>query len=120
MDFLPRVNEEHEDNKIYFDFFSEETSIKRKYLLLVIYDISSNKIRSAFVKLLKTYGYRVQRSCFEVYILPNRYSEFVEAVRSFANSYEIESIRIYKLAGVFDVIEFGTQLEYPVDDVIII
>ena len=120
MDYLSSLNEEHEENEIYFDFFSEEASTKRKYLLLVIYDISSNKIRSSFVKLLKTYGYRVQRSCFEVYIFPNRYAEFVEAVQSFANCYEIESIRIYKLAGVFDVIEFGTQLEYPVDDVIII
>lgn len=109
-----------EGKKFYFDFFSEGTLSKRKYLLLVIYDISSNKTRNSFVRLLKTHGYRVQKSCFEIYASQSAYSKFVDDVQNFVMKNEIESIRIYKLTGVYDVVKFGSQIEYPIEDVIII
>lgn len=39
-----------------------------KRLVLIIYDIINNKTRSKMVKLLESYGRRVQKSAFEVLI----------------------------------------------------
>ena len=46
------------------EFFVED---ERRYIVLVIYDISENRRRARMVKCLERYGVRVQKSAFEVF-----------------------------------------------------
>lgn len=90
----------------------------KKYIILIIYDISDNKHRLKFVKLLERYGTRVQKSCFEA-SLPNRlYFNLLAEIKTFIN--DDDNIRVYKL-GIYDEVQtFGTR-DYELDpDVIIV
>ena len=48
-----------------------------KKLVLIIYDIIDNKRRTKMVKLLESYGTRVQRSAFEALINRSQYSKLL-------------------------------------------
>ena len=52
---------EYEEN----EFIVED---ERRYIVLVIYDITDNKRRNRMVKYLERYGMRVQRSAFEAFL----------------------------------------------------
>jgi CRISPR-associated protein Cas2 len=52
------------------DFVSEE---RRKYLIVVIYDIIDNKRRARFAKYLLGFGERVQKSAFECILTSAKY-----------------------------------------------
>ena len=52
---------EYEEN----EFIVED---ERRYIVLVIYDITENKRRNRMVKCLERYGVRVQRSAFEAFL----------------------------------------------------
>ena len=47
------------------EFFVED---ERRYIVLVIYDISENRRRAQMVKCLERYGVRVQKSAFEGFL----------------------------------------------------
>ena len=44
----------------------------KKYFVLIIYDISDNKRRNNMVKILSSYGFRVQKSAFEAMLKDNK------------------------------------------------
>ena len=48
---------------------------ERKYVVLVIYDISSNKQRVKVAKYLNSYGIRVQKSAFEARLGRKKYQQ---------------------------------------------
>ena len=57
---------EYEEN----EFIVED---ERRYIVLVIYDITENKRRNRMVKCLERYGVRVQRSAFEAFLTKKKY-----------------------------------------------
>ncbi len=47
---------------------------KEKMYLVVSYDITNNKARNKIVSILESYGFRVQKSVFEVEITQNQFT----------------------------------------------
>lgn len=97
------------------EFISEE---RRKYLIVVIYDISDNKRRAAFAKYLKGFGVRVQKSAFEC-ILPNaKYEKLIRGIPLLIEKEDL--IRVYKLTSNADIRVWGTVDLIEEEEVIII
>ncbi len=100
------------------DVFEEEIELKRKYLIVVIYDISDNKRRGKLSKLLKSYGFRVQKSAFECYLRLNIYNKLMKEIDKYVKIGDL--IRVYKLSGRADVTIYGDYIENPDEEEIII
>ena len=104
------------------DFLStDESDIKekRKYIVLVIYDVVDNKRRSKLAKYLKSYGFRVQRSSFEAIIDNKTYNDLVNNVDNYININE-DLLRIYKISGNAIIKTWGKIGKTELEDVIII
>ncbi len=104
------------------DFLStDESDIKekRKYIVLVIYDVVDNKRRSKLAKYLKSYGFRVQRSSFEAIIDNKAYNDLVNNVDNYININE-DLLRIYKISGNAIIKTWGKIGKTELEDVIII
>lgn len=102
----------------YFDEEDIEIEEKRKYLVVVIYDIVDNKRRAKLVKFLKGFGGRVQKSAFECILDKTCYSKLVREAGRYVG--EDDLLRIYKLFGSADVHIWGAVRETVDEDVIII
>lgn len=96
---------------------STDEEKRDKVLVLVIYDISDNKRRTKFVKLLNGYGFRVQKSAFEAIVTKKIYQQLLNAVQNFA--VDDENIRVYKIIGYSEVHSFGTYRNIEDEEVII-
>ena len=68
--------------------------MKKWRSVLVIYDIVDNRDRRRVVKVLESYGIRVQESAFECFVYDKRYSTIVKRLEQFRSNENI-SIRIY-------------------------
>ena len=105
-----RDSMEYEEN----EFIVED---ERRYIVLVIYDITDNKRRNRMVKCLERYGMRVQRSAFEAFLTKKKYECLVGEAQHFIDG-ATDSLRIYLLASHTMVRCWGTDTK-QVDDVII-
>lgn len=101
---------EYEEN----EFIVED---ERRYIVLVIYDITDNKRRNRMVKCLERYGMRVQRSAFEAFLTKRKYEYLVGEAQNLIDG-TTDSLRIYLLASHTMVRCWGADTK-PVDDVII-
>ncbi|MFR4714153.1 MAG: CRISPR-associated endonuclease Cas2 [Blautia wexlerae] len=63
-----------------------------------MYDIVDNKRRSQLVKYLQGYGFRVQKSCFEVILNKSVFKKLKMEIAQYAT--DEDSIRIYQLHGI--------------------
>lgn len=97
----------------------DDIYIGKKYLVLVIYDVSNNKIRSRLVKFLEGYGVRVQKSAFECYVEESIYKKICLYAPKFIDK-DTDSLRIYCLAGKTDVKQWGIKYEYLDNDEFVI
>ncbi len=75
--------------------------------VIVIYDISSNKKRLRLFKLLKSYGFRVQKSAFEAEIEKSCYAELLKKLSRYGN--EHDSVRIYRIIGEGHITSYGGE-----------
>ena len=82
---------EYEEN----EFIVED---ERRYIVLVIYDITENKRRNRMVKCLERYGVRVQRSAFEAFLTKKKYECLVGEAQHLIDG-ATDSLRIYLLAS---------------------
>ena len=89
----------------------DDIYVGRKYLVLVIYDVSDNKRRGRLVKFLEGYGVRVQKSAFECLIEESLYDKLCLYGPRLINM-ETDSLRIYRLKGTTDVKQWGRKYEY--------
>lgn len=78
---------------------------KRKYLVVVIYDIVDDKRRLKMAKFLKGFGFRVQRSCFECILDMNLYKKLVDQIENYISDEDL--LRIYRLTGNMEVKAWG-------------
>lgn len=99
-----------------FDDFVSEA--RRKYLVVVIYDISDNRRRTAFSKYLLGYGERVQKSAFECILPGALYDKLVKEIPRYIESEDL--VRIYKLSGNADIKVWGNVPMSEEEEVIII
>ena len=82
---------------LYFNLSEEEREFAKQKTMfcMIIYDIRSNKRRLKLSKLLKGYGVRVQKSCFEVDLSRNDYQSLLRDIESFYKADEEHSIIVY-------------------------
>ena len=95
------------------DIFSE-----RKYIILIIYDIISNKQRVKMAKLLSSYGSRVQKSAFEARLNKKQYARLLRDIKRMLK--QDDNVRIYKLHSYEEILTFGDKKYEIIEDVIII
>jgi CRISPR-associated protein Cas2 len=114
------IEPESESRENYFFNTLEETGAggEQKYFVLVIYDISQNKRRSNLVKVLQSFGFRVQKSAFVAFLCPGMYQKMLKKISSIPD--ENDSVRVYKIRGEGAVTIFGDQFFAENEEVIII
>lgn len=102
-------------------FFNEESGMQgkpKKYLTLVIYDISDNKRRLKLIRILESYGQRVQKSAFEAMLDQKKFRKLKNAIGDFAVPDDL--IKIYYLKGDSQSIAWGDMEEVQYQEVIIV
>ncbi len=97
---------------------NEEQSKDKKHFVLIIYDISDNKKRNQMVKILESYGVRVQKSAFEAILRPNKYKKLINGIKNIPEA--SDSVRIYKIQGQGTVEVFGEPFSLEEEETIII
>lgn len=102
----------------YFEFIEEDNLEKRRYLILIIYDIISNRRRARLVKFLNSYASRVQKSAFEGVLTNYKYQKLLSHISKYIT--EEDFLRVYKLAGNTDVTVWGAIPKTGYEDVIIV
>lgn len=101
---------EYEEN----EFLAED---ERRYIVLVIYDITDNRRRARMVKCLERYGIRVQKSAFEAFLTEKKYDRMVGMASGLIDP-AADSLRIYLLANHTSVRSWGIG-DRHVEDVVI-
>ncbi len=94
-----------ESNKLIYETIDDISD--NEYYVLIIYDIISNKRRNKFAKLLKGYGFRVQKSSFEAYITKRVFNRMLKEINKFAD--DTDTIRVYKILNKNQVYLFGSN-----------
>lgn len=100
---------------IFDEFITEE---RRKYLVVVIYDIVDNRRRVAFAKYLQGFGVRVQKSAFECILPEAKYEKLVKGIPALIS--KEDQIRVYKLTSNADIRAWGTVDLIEEEEVVII
>lgn len=91
---------------------------RRRYTVLVIYDIADTKRRNKMVTYLEQYTLRVQKSAFEGSLTPTQYERLTKEAPRLIHK-KTDSLRIYILADHSTVRSWGIG-EIRQDDVIIV
>ena len=81
--------------------------MERKYVVVIIYDISEDKQRLKMAKFLNSYGHRVQKSAFEACLTEKQYDNFITKLEKRVN--KDDNVRIYKLYSVNEVKAYGEE-----------
>lgn len=90
----------------------------QKYVVLIVYDIVSNKQRVKMANLLSSYGARVQKSAFEARLSRKQYSKLLIDIQRMLK--QDDNIRIYRMTGYEEIRTFGSREYETFDDVVII
>ena len=102
----------------YFFQIEDEITDDRLFIL-IIYDITNNSKRVKFAKLLLGYGFRIQKSAFEAVLTKTKYEKLKQEIPEFVDKEE-DSIRFYKIKGKTQVVAWGKEQQYNIEDIIII
>ena len=107
------------DDEEYYFQISEELG-DDKCFILIIYDITDNKRRVKFAKLLEGYGKRVQKSAFEAMLTPQKYDKLVNEIPRFISTKNGEdSVRIYRIIGKGKVTAWGNSPDFEEEIILI-
>lgn len=98
--------------------FSSIIEDKNKKLVLIIYDISDDKRRLNIVKLLESYGKRVQKSAFEALLNQEQYRELIPKVIRLIGI--CDNVRLYRLNSSNEVVLLGESDTIYEENIIII
>lgn len=90
---------------------------ERRYIVLVIYDITDDRRRTRMVKCLEQYGIRVQKSAFEAFLTEKKYERMMELTSGLIDP-ATDSLRVYLLANHTSVRSWGIG-DRHVEDVVI-
>ena len=89
-----------------------------KKVVLIIYDIIDNKRRTKMVKLLESYGTRVQKSAFEALINKGQYVKIIDGIKKIISNED--NVRIYRLNSSNEVLLLGESYSVYEEEVIVI
>ena len=82
-----------------------------RFYVLILFDISEPKKYRTLVKILKRYGFRIQKSVFEAELTHRQIAELVTSLEKLMRSerfYDVnDSIRVYRISGNCEAIAFG-------------
>lgn len=106
------------EENYFFQDLGEQPQNDKKHFVLIIYDISDNKRRNKMVKVLNSYGFRVQKSAFEAMIRPDKYKQLLIDIANIPDT--SDSIRVYKIQGTGTVEVFGEQFSIEDEEIVII
>lgn len=101
-----------------YEWKALDVTDKKRYIILIIYDIVDNKRRNKMVSALEKYGLRVQKSAFEAYITRKQYEKMEREITKIIDADE-DSLRIYILANHTSVRSWGVGDKH-VEDVIVL
>lgn len=76
-----------------------------------------NKRRTKLSRYLQGFGFRVQKSAFEAIIKEKVYKKMLAGLPQFVT--KEDSVRVYRIIGKGHVKNFGKELEYETEDVVI-
>ena len=102
-DYLFDIKDEVKDDRVF---------------VLIIYDIVSNKQRVRLSKYLQGFGFRIQKSAFEALLRVDVYKKMILGLDKYVT--KDDNIRVYKIIGKGQVINFGKNISRAEDDIIII
>ncbi len=91
----------------------------KEFLILVIYDITENKRRAAFAKKLKSYGFRVQRSSFEITMTTANLRLLLGEIPHLIKDTQ-DNVRVYELGNRGNVYQFGQTILPSYEEVLIV
>ncbi|MDR0950504.1 MAG: CRISPR-associated endonuclease Cas2 [Candidatus Ancillula sp.] len=100
-------------SKTKFEHFFNIDSKREKYIpnskiyCLIIYDISDTKRRNRLVKILKGFGYRVQKSAFEAMLTKSKFKLLRKRLERFYRTGD--DIRLYRFNGKAGLLIFGDE-----------
>ncbi len=79
--------------------------MKEKIRVIIIYDIKDDKRRRAYVKILSSYGYRIQYSAFEAYLSHKKYEKLKFVLKKL--EVDEDSVIMYKMNSLCETIHYG-------------
>lgn len=100
------------------DDYTAQLDNPEKKLYLVVYDIVDNKTRYKIAKLLSRYGFRIQKSAFEVICDKNGERDIIYHVEKTIDQQE-DLVRMYRLCGNDRIYSFGNISKTFEEDVLI-
>jgi CRISPR-associated protein Cas2 len=90
----------------------------KKYLVVIIYDISDDRRRTKLGKYLLGFGLRIQNSAFECYINDKVYKRLMSGIKRYIKDEDL--IKTYKIDLQSRVINKGISPETEIEEVIIV
>lgn len=92
----------------------EREFFEDRFVILIIYDIISNKRRAFLSKLLSAFGYRIQKSAFECFLTREKVEILMKKIEKFVQ--EDDLIRVYKLNQNIKISIYGEKMENENED----
>lgn len=91
---------------------------------MVLFDISDSKKYRILIRILKSYGVRIQKSIFECQIKRTQLKDLLASLDRLMSSERFynpsDNIRLYKISGNCEVTVYGTYEENIVEENIFI
>ena len=100
------------------EYMDDEIYEEKKYVVLIIYDISDNQQRFKVAKYLSGYGIRVQKSAFEARLNKGLFTSMEKGLDLILKPED--NVRIYRLQGYEEIKVFGSKNYMSDEDVIIV
>ncbi len=110
------MNRSRYDEEYYFQISDDLEN--DKMFILVIYDIVDNKRRLKFAKTMSGYGKRVQKSAFEALLTRQKYEKLIREIPKLVDLED--SVRLYKIHGKGQVLNWGNAEVLEEEEIIIV
>lgn len=91
-----------------------EEDVLEKFTVIILYDISNDKKRSRLIKILNSFGFRIQKSVFECLLSRNKYKKLIIKLDKFIKqekNEEDDSIIVYRLNKNVITKVYGNKIE---------
>jgi len=101
------------------DDYTAQLDNPESKLHIVVYDIVDNKVRYRLAKLLSRYGFRIQKSAFEVICNKSGERDIIFNIERIIDKDE-DLVRMYRLCGNDRIYSFGNIGKTFEEDVLIL
>ncbi len=81
-----------------------------KVFVIIVYDIVSNNVRNRLIKLIRSYGFRIQKSVFEAVSTLERIKSLCSKIPAIVDG-ETDSVVVYVFTKDFRIWSIGKSIE---------